>query len=275
LKKIIILYMPVLHAGYLKFLKKYKNADTLYILGPKLTREFTFLEKEIRQVDPVVMKKVIESTGIFRKVEILTHDLIKKLRHLSIITANENITLRVVKKYFPGSKLTVDTIFLRWDEKNIHTKKPAEYDRISDDPFDREMILIAEKEAEKGSCWWRRVGAVLVKNEKIVLMAHNQHMPSEHTPYVIGDPRDFVKAGTSSEIATAIHCEQQIIAMAAKETGIGMEGALLYVTDFPCPMCAKEIAHTGIRKCFFKKGHASLNGVEILKAKKIELILVK
>ncbi len=275
MKKIIILYIPVLHAGYLKFLEKYKKADTLYILGSKLIREFTFLEKEIRQINPIIVKKIIKSGGLFHKVKILTNNLVKKLQHLPIITADESISLNLVKKYFPRSELTIDTVFLRWDEKNILTKKPVGYDTISRSKFDRKMIKITEEEAKHSSDWWRNVGAVLVKNGNIILRAHhNHHLPSDHTPYTFGDPRDFVKAGENNDIATSLHAEQSIITEAARE-GIKLKGSSLYATDFPCPMCARELSKTGIKKCYFKKGHASLNGLEIMKAKNIKIILVK
>ncbi|MFA4890388.1 MAG: deaminase [Candidatus Paceibacterota bacterium] len=278
MKKIIILYMPVLHKGYLQFLKKYRDAEILYLPNQKLINEFMPVAKEIRQIDPEKMRAMIESAGLHHCVKILereeTATIYQYINRSRIVTANDSVSLGIVDKYFPKTKRTVDTIFLRWDEKNIHTKKPTDYGRVSIKKLDREMMSAAEKEAKKSSCWWRRVGAILVKDNKIISKAHSHHLPSEHTHYVFGDPRDFVEAGKNNEIATTIHAEQTIIAEAAKN-GTAMEGLSLYMTDFPCPMCAKLLAYSGIKKCYFKKGHASLNGAEILRAKKIQLILVK
>lgn len=276
MKKVIILYVPVLHQGYLRFFKKYHDTEILFLPGKKLVSEFTTVAKEIRQIDAEKMRAIIESSGLHKHVWILEREEIPELKkNISrIITANDSVSLGITEKYFPKIKKGVDTIFLRWDEKNIHTKKPADYDKISTKRFDRKMMSAAEEEAKKSSCWWRRVGAVLVKDDKIISKAYNHHLPSEHTHYVFGDPRDFVEAGKNNEIATAIHSEQTIIAEAAKN-GIAIDGLSLYITDFPCPMCAKLLAYSGIKKCYFKKGHASLNGTEILKAKGIKLILVK
>jgi len=276
MKKVIVLYVPVLHSGYLRFLEKYKTADILYLVGKTFAKKLGEFAKEIRQIDPEKMRAIIEASGLHHSVKIIERDSIPQPQKgiLRVITSNDTISLEATEKYFSGVKKTVDTVFLRWDEKSVFTKRPAIYDKISKSKVDRWIMRKILKEAEKSSDWWRHVGAALVDREKILFMAHNHHLPSEHTPYAMGDPRDFVEAGKNSEIATAIHSEQALIAKAA-QSGIAMDGLSLYVTDFPCPMCAKLIAHSGIKKCYFKRGHASLNGIEILKAKNIKLILVK
>jgi len=54
-----------------------------------------------------------------------------------------------------------------------------------------------------------------------------------------------------------------------------LSGADFYVTVFPCPDCTKLIAFSGVKRLFFKGGHASLDGVDILKAKGVEIIKVE
>ncbi len=133
---------------------------------------------------------------------------------------------------------------------------------------------LARTESTKTSDWWRAVGGVLVKDRDVTLAEHNHHVPSDHTPYANGDPRDVVEAGTDSHIATAMHAEQSIIVAAARR-GIALEGASLYLTVFPCPVCAKLVAYSGIKKVYFGSGHASLDGETILKANDVELFRVK
>jgi dCMP deaminase len=152
---------------------------------------------------------------------------------------------------------------------------PVNYDcQISESEHDRDIIQLALTETEYSPDWWRQVGAILVKDGKILYKVHNTHLPTEQNPYYEGDPRDFVKAGVSSEIATSMHCEAWIVAEAAR-TGTSLEGTDLSVTDFTCPLCAKLVAHSGIKRLFFRKGHASVDGESILKEKGVQIIWVK
>ncbi len=275
MKKIMILYVPILHNGYLNFFKKYSNeTECLYILGSHLINEFTSLEKEIRAINPIQMCEIIRSLKLFKTVTILTPDEFIDLDSYKIITAKEGVSERLIRKYFTSSDVIFDDVFLRWDEQYIDSKKPINFNKISTSNFDRSMIFLANEESKKTSDQWRSVGAVLVRDKKIILTSYNKHVPSEHTPYAMGDIRDFIPAGTCSEISSALHAEHAIIVEAAKR-GIKLEGADIYVSVFPCPVCAKSIAYSGIKKCFFSKGHATFDGEQNLKSQKVEIILVR
>lgn len=273
MKNIIILYIPVLHEGYIKFFEKYaKQADVLYVLGQELIDEFSYLHKEIRAIDPEVMKQLIRSLYIFADVRILTHELIQELSGCNILTANEGVSERVIDKYFKNSFVIFDSVFLRWDEKHISAQKPVIHKKVSTDDADRKIIALAEKQSDKSSDWWRHVGAVITKNGENIFEGYNKHVPSEHIPYAFGDIRDFVKAGQKSDVSSALHAEQTIITAAAKHV---LEGASIYLTVFPCVVCAKLIAYSGIKKVYFSGGHATFDGEDVLNANGVETILVK
>ena len=142
------------------------------------------------------------------------------------------------------------------------------------DEFSKIIIARAEKEAEKSSDWWRHVGAVIIKDGKIVSSGHNVHLPSEHTPYVNGDPRNCFHKGDHLELSTAIHIEARLIAEAARD-GVALAGAEIYVTTFPCPPCAKMIAYSGIKKIYYKEGYGVLDGESVLKDKGVKIYFVK
>lgn len=276
MKTIMIIYMPVLHDGYLRLFSKYATINTLYILGKELIDEFTYLEREIRAIDPNIMRIVVESLHLFGKVSILNRNNIDSVRFhdYKIVAVNDGISRRLIEKYFSEKEIEFDSVFLRWDENNVKVAKPVNYLRDSFDDFDCRMIILANREAKKSSDWWYRVGAIVVKNGEVLLSAYNHHVPSEHTPYINGDPRDFFEAGNLSHFATALHAEQVILVEAARN-GISLEGTNIYLSVFPCPLCAKLVAYSGIKRCFFAAGHASLDGEEILRSKGVELILVK
>jgi len=273
MKKVLLLYIPVLHAGYLKLFKKYGgNIDCLYILGKDISEEFAFFEEEIRAIDPETMKVLVESLSLFKSVQILDLSSLERLRGANIITAKEGVVQRLIEKHFKGEAVVFDTVFLRWDEESVATQEPINHDKISTDIFDREMIALASKEGAKTSDWWRKVGAVVVKDGEIIITAHNTHVPSEHSPYVHGDIRDFIEPGKHSDTSSALHSEKCVITEAARKV---LEGTSIYLTVFPCPDCAKIIAYSGIKKCYFSSGHASFDGEKILKQQGVELIFVE
>lgn len=287
MKKIMLLYVPVLHEGYDRLFKKYASkVESLFILGADLIEELTYLEPEIRAFNPDKMRKAIEGLGYFKHVGIVHRDELGGEQRLSghstfwiwkdadIITADEGISRRLIERYFQGRNVEFLPVFLRWDEQNVFSERNVSYDRVSTDSFDQEMIRRAASFAEKGSDWWRRVGAVVVRDRAILLEERNRHVPSEHVQYAYGDPRDFIRAGASSEISTALHAEAGVIAKAAK-LGISLSGADIYQTVFPCPVCAKLIAAAGFRSCLFGSGHASLDGETVLRAARVEIIFVK
>lgn len=273
-KKILILYIPVLHSGYINLFKKYAaQVEALLILGEDFITEFT-CRKEIRAIEPLIIAKLVSALGMFKRVEVLNRNSLKFMKGKEIITAKDEICRKFRQKYLKGQQITIDTVFLRWDEKSVFSQEAVKFDEISQNGFDRQMMELAKKEAEATSDWWRQVGAVLVKGGKVLFKAHNQALPSEHTPYIIGDPRDFIKAGEKTEIRSSLHAEPGIITQATRE-GVSLKDAHLYVTVFPCPACANLIAFSGISKLFFLTGHASLDGETVLKSQNIKIILVK
>ncbi len=276
MKKALLLYVPALHDGYFKLLKKYVGkVDALYLLGREITSRFTYLEREIRAPDPQMVMKALQSLFPFKKIEILrTQNLRELAQYHTAIMPNEALMRRFANKYLDGMKKVYDISFLRWDEHHVHSQKPVKYDRISRSPFDRKMMDLARKEGTLSSDWWRRVGAVIVKENKIVLQDHNQHLPNEYQPYVLGDIRDYIKSGEKSDIG-ALHAERAVIAQAARMRSISLEGTSIYVSVFPCSSCAQMIAYSGIRNCFFGSGHANFNGEAVMKAHGMAIIYVK
>ncbi len=269
--------VPVLHAGYLKFFAAVApKVDRLYLFDRQLLSETAKLHTEIRAIDPETMKALIASLSLFHSVEVLTKATIVDVAETTdrIITADEAISGALIAQYFPSANVETLPVFLRWDAKSVYSQEPPETTAVSTDPFDQKMMGLARTESTKTSDWWRAVGGVLVKDRDVTLAEHNHHVPSDHTPYANGDPRDVVEAGTDSHIATAMHAEQSIIVAAARR-GIALEGASLYLTVFPCPVCAKLVAYSGIKKVYFGSGHASLDGETILKANDVELFRVK
>src|SRR3989338_3007753 len=152
MRNILVLYMPVLHAGYLRlFASLAGRLDALYILGLEFTQELSPFGKEIRAVEPDVMQKVIEALELFPVVRVLTPATLDEVKDAEILTADEEISQAFAKKYLQGVPVTIEKIFLRWYTTHIKANENVAYARVSTDAFDREMADRAAAEAEKSS----------------------------------------------------------------------------------------------------------------------------
>jgi len=276
MSKILIAYIPVLHEGYRKLLSTHKGVKTLYLWGEDLISEEDYLIKEKRALSPELIKKSLDSWKLPFNIKILGKNL-SEIRDFKgeIIMPDDDISHNFSAKYLIDKKIIFSPIFLRWDRKNsVRKNKIANDQVITSSKFSKKMITCAKKEGEKSSDWWRQVGAVIVKNGKIILSGHNHHVPSPHTPYVDGDPRNCFHKGENLELSTAVHAEAGLIAEAARQ-GISLEGAEIYVSVFPCPPCAKLIAYSGIKRIYYKEGYGVLDGEGIMKEKGVEIYFVK
>jgi dCMP deaminase len=194
---------------------------------------------------------------------------------VELVMPDEDIMHDMADKYFVGRPIIFDTIFLRWDKHKSMEEKAVEADqKISRDEFDRNIIQSLKREAERSSDWWRRIGAAIVRDGEVILQKHNIHVPSEHSPYAEGDPRNNFHKGIGIEYSTVLHAEAGLIAEAAKK-GIFLEGASMYVSTFPCPPCAKQIAFSGIKKLCYTGGYSILDQERILHSQGVEIIFVE
>lgn len=129
-------------------------------------------------------------------------------------------------------------------------------------------------QANYSNDWWRQVGVVFMRDGEVLITAYNQHLPSSQEQYFSGDPRSFFSSGEMIELSSSIHAEALAIARAASQ-GIALAGADLFVTTFPCPICAKQVAAAGIKRLYYNEGYAVLDGWQVLKSAGIEIIRVK
>ncbi|PIY80681.1 MAG: hypothetical protein COY80_01745 [Candidatus Pacebacteria bacterium CG_4_10_14_0_8_um_filter_42_14] len=276
MKKVLVAYVPVLHQGYWQLFSAFPDVSELYLLSGEQAQEFTPHHKEIRALSEDKIISAIKSWQRFASVEILSADKIQELNSEKaiLVIPDELVTTGFAEKYLPECPTEKSSIFLRWDKKSMkapHEPNPDEV--ISSDEFDRKMIALATEEGNKSSDWWRQVGAVLVKDDQAILVVHNTHLPDEQQPYAESDPRAHSHKGEDIELTTAIHAEAKLIAEAARK-GIALEGTDLYLTDFPCPVCAKSIASAGIKTVYYQKGYSMLDGERVLKSAGVKLVKV-
>jgi dCMP deaminase len=272
-EKILILHVPVIHKGYLDFLNGIRGkVSEIFVIDEKLTAELSEFKPDIASVEAKKIVDLLKKFG-FKNISVLTENLAKKINNENIILVQDDISRNLAEKYLAGNKIEFRSIFLRWDKSKVLAQQVLNDISVSQNHFDIKIMQEAAKESVKSGDWWRQIGAVLVKGKKILLRTYNKDLPSDHTPYQVGEARDFFKAGERHEIANTIHAEQFMIAKAAKE-GIGLDGSAIYVTTFPCPVCAKMIACSGVKKVYFAEGGSNFDAKKILESARIKLINV-
>ncbi len=276
MKYAVISYIPALHRGYIDFFRKYPG--TLYILHEELIREVPRMERDIRALKPEDIMVLLTGLKIFEKIIVLNESGLQQIKNDAspIVMPDEDVNRHFAETYLPDRNIEFVSVFLRWD-KQISTKEfEIPPDRtISHDEAHREIIDMAFKEAQKSPDWWRQIGAIIVKDGKPILIGYNKPVPSkDYTLGPFGDPRSNFDAGIGFEISKILHAEAGLIAEAAKR-GTPLEGTSLYVTTFPCPVCAKSVSAAGIKRLYYSKGYSLLDAEDVLKSFNIEIVLVQ
>lgn len=280
----LVVYLPVLHRGYLDLIGG-ADASALYVISDdllvELSEEFDYLRRKdsIRALPDIKMLAALR--GLLAPgtpLGIADNTGCEKIaaHYDQVIMPDEDVSRAVAQRYFSSIRVEFVSIFLRWDRDAVIKEESASlkaHRSIHVSELDRLFMNRAQQEAEKSADWWRQVGAVLVKGDTVIFAARNDHTPSPQTPYAFGDPRSIFKRGVRIECSTAEHAEAALIAEAAKR-GVSTEGASLYATMFPCPQCARLIAHAGVKRCYFANGYAVLDGARVMTGQGVELIFV-
>jgi len=273
MQRTLIWYVPVIHRGYLDFLARNEpEIGEIFLIPEEFVRELSALKPDIASLSTEEIKNLLGPLG-YGNIRIFEQSQIAELSERPLLLVNDQISRALAAKHFPRSDIRWGNVFLRWDTDSVFAEEDPSLP-VTKDSFDQQMLQRAQLEAEKSSDWWRQVGAVLVVDGAVRGAAFNEAMPSDHTPYQRGAVRDFLKPGEKPELADTIHAEQKIVAEAARE-GQSLRGASLYVTHFPCPVCAKLIARSGISKCYFFQGSSSLRGKELLESAGVTLARVE
>jgi len=126
--------------------------------------------------------------------------------------------------------------------------------------------------AERSTCLRRAVGAVLVKDKRILSTGYNGAPANLKHCLEVGCLREQlgVESGKMHELCRGIHAEQNAIIQAAYH-GVSVKGAAIYCTNQPCSICARMIINAGIVKIYYQSGYADFLAKDLLAEAQIEL----
>ena len=128
--------------------------------------------------------------------------------------------------------------------------------------LDKRYIRMAGIWAETSYCPRRQVGALIVKNQRIISDGYN------------GTPSGFENICEDENNVTkpyVLHAEANAITKIARSNN-SSDGATLYVTASPCIECAKLIIQSGIKRVVYSEKYRLEDGLELLKRAGIEVM---
>ncbi len=303
-----VAYIPVLHEGYRRYVENHARGGRLFVVGPELYEDYRPLAKDIRALPAELAARAIAAWDICAEVAVLDVEGARALAAEGpcLTMPAEDVSYRLTERFFERCEVRFDAVFLRWDRtRTAQLLEPAPQRIVSgaelsaalqgeraaeqassdvtieEDTADRDaapaelapLVAAAEMAAAGSIDWWRRVGAAIRFADGQLRATCNAHMPHPLSPYAAGDPRANFYKGVALELSTAAHAEARLIAQAAR-SGHATAGAVLYVTDFPCPPCAKLIAAAGIARVYFREGYAVLDGQDVLESAGVEVVQV-
>ena len=115
------------------------------------------------------------------------------------------------------------------------------------------FIEIAKITSKRSICPRKQVGAVLVKDGRIIATGYNGVLPKQ-------EHNDAKNLDGSS---ATIHAEANLISFCAKE-GIPTKGTTLYTTLSPCQKCAELIIQSGIIEVHYVEEYRDIEGLTTL-----------
>ena len=120
-------------------------------------------------------------------------------------------------------------------------------------PWPDYFMGITRLVAERSTCSRRKVGAVAVKNKRILATGYNGAPRNMRDCLEVGCLREQlgIPSGQRHELCRGLHAEQNVIIQAAVH-GISLEGAEIYCTHQPCLICAKMLLNCGITVVHFE-----------------------
>ena len=128
--------------------------------------------------------------------------------------------------------------------------------------LDGRYMRMAAIWAENSYCKRRQVGALVIKDNRIISDGYN------------GTPSGFENVCEDDSNVTypyVLHAEANAITKLARSYN-NSDNATLYVTDSPCIECAKLIIQAGIRRVVYGRDYRLSDGIELLRKAGIEVV---
>jgi len=142
--------------------------------------------------------------------------------------------------------------------------------------WDEYFLSIADLVSKRSTCLRRNVGAVLVRDKRILATGYNGAPSKVRHCSDTGCVREKLKipSGERHELCRGLHAEQNAFLQAALH-GTSLKESSLYSTTQPCMICAKMIINAGIKEIIIRGDYPDRMSKELLREAKVKVRIVK
>lgn len=139
--------------------------------------------------------------------------------------------------------------------------------------WDDYFLQLADLVATRSTCLRRQVGAVLVRNERIISTGYNGAPRGLKHCLDTGCLREErqIPSGHRYELCRGVHAEQNAIINAAFY-GIATQDSVIYCTNQPCIICARMIINAGIVKVVHRGNFEDVLALQLMEEAGIIII---
>lgn len=137
--------------------------------------------------------------------------------------------------------------------------------------WDEYFMDIVGLVARRSTCLRRDVGAVIVKDRRLLTTGYNGAPSGLRHCLETGCLREQmnISSGERHELCRGLHAEQNAIIQAAVH-GVSIKGATLYCTSHPCTICLKMVINAGITTIVYREGYSDKLAEQMLEETGIE-----
>lgn len=130
--------------------------------------------------------------------------------------------------------------------------------------LDERYLRMARIWAENSYCQRRQVGALVVKDNRIISDGYN------------GTPSGFENVCEENNVTKpyVLHAEANAITKLARSHN-SSDGATMYITASPCIECAKLIIQSGVKRVIYGEKYRLDEGINLLERAGIEVVLME
>lgn len=142
--------------------------------------------------------------------------------------------------------------------------------------WDKYFLEIAKLVSKRSTCLRRQVGALIVKDRRILTTGYNGTPSGIIHCEITGCLREKLKvpSGERHELCRGLHAEQNAL-LQASLYGVSVKDSLLYCTNQPCLICAKMIINAGIKEIIICDGYADKMAQDFFKEAGIKVRVIK